>query len=212
MTKLIRSTMDRLYAVRRLSPLKPVLNAADAALFGTDETTGDRPHIADSIDLKRYMLAVIIALLPSTLASIYFFGWRVVWMIIVSYVAGGLVEVIFAIVRKQEIHEGFFVTGIIFPLVLPPTTPLWIVAVGVIFGVFFGKEVFGGTGRNLFNPALVGRCFLALGYPSAMAGSWISPGSGTLGNLLKNYQLAAPEAISSATPLVQAKSGVLTPI
>ena len=160
--------MDRLYAVRRLSPLKPVLNAADAALFGTDETTGDRPHIADSIDLKRYMLAVIIALLPSTLASIYFFGWRVVWMIIVSYVAGGLVEVIFAIVRKQEIHEGFFVTGIIFPLVLPPTTPLWIVAVGVIFGVFFGKEVFGGTGRNVFNPALVGRLFITIAFPTIM--------------------------------------------
>ncbi|MFH1006133.1 MAG: RnfABCDGE type electron transport complex subunit D [Candidatus Latescibacterota bacterium] len=191
MTKLIRSAMDRLCAVRLLSPFKPVLNAADAALFGTDETTEDRPHILDSIDLKRYMFAVVIALLPSTLASIYFFGWRVLWMIGVSYIAGGLVEVIFAMVRKQEIHEGFFVTGIIFPLVLPPTTPLWIVAVGVIFGVFFGKEVFGGTGRNIFNPALVGRLFITIAFPTIMTTYW---------------QLPFSDAITTATPLTLFKS------
>ena len=195
--RLIRSMMDRLYKVRLLSPFKPVLDAVDAALFSTDETTEDRPHIVDSIDLKRYMLAVIIALLPSTLSSIYFFGWRVVWMIIVSYAAGGLVEVIFAMIRKQEIHEGFFVTGIIFPLVLPPTTPLWIVAVGVMFGVFFGKEVFGGTGRNVFNPALVGRLFITIAFPTIMTTYW---------------QLPFSDAITSATPLTLYKSTqTLTP-
>ena len=78
-------------------------------------------------------------------------------IIAVSYTAGFFVEFIFAVVRKHKIHEGFLVTGLIFPLVLPPTTPLWVVAVGVMFGVLFGKEMFGGTGRNIFNPALVGR-------------------------------------------------------
>jgi len=112
-------------------------------------------------------------------------------MIIVSYAAGGLVEVAFAMIRKKEIEEGFFVTGIIFPLVLPPTTPLWIVAVGVMFGVFFGKEVFGGTGRNVFNPALVGRLFITIAFPTIMTTFW---------------QLPFSDAITSATPLTLYKT------
>jgi len=107
-------------------------------------------------------------------------------MIAVSYIAGGLVEVIFAIVRKKEIHEGFLITGLIFPLVLPPTTPLWIVAVGIVFGTLFGKEVFGGTGRNIFNPALVGRLFVTIAFPAIMTTNW---------------QMPFADAITSATPL-----------
>ena len=85
----------------------------------------------------------------------------------VSYAAGGTVELIFAMRRKENINEGFLVTGMLFPLILPPTLSLWMVAVGVAFGVFVGKELFGGTGRNIFNPAIVGCCFLALAYPAA---------------------------------------------
>jgi Na+-transporting NADH:ubiquinone oxidoreductase subunit B/electron transport complex protein RnfD len=77
--------------------------------------------------------------------------------------------------RKSEVHEGFFVTGMIFPMILPPSTPLWVVAVGVFFGVFFGKELFGGTGRNIFNPALVGRLFVTISFPAIMTSGWDRP-------------------------------------
>lgn len=184
--KMIRSVIDKAYEVKLLSKFKPVLDAADAIFFGTDETTAAAPHLVDNLDIKRYMTFVIIALMPSALASIYFYEWAAVKIIMVSYVAGGLVEVTFAIVRKKEVHEGFFVTGMIFPLTLPPTVPLWVVAVGVIFGVLFGKEVFGGTSRNIFNPALVGRLFITIAFPSIMTTSWRMPFT---------------DAITSATPL-----------
>ena len=148
--KPVRRMMDKLYSVRLLSEnFAPVLDALDAALFGTSETTVTLPHVRDNLDIKRYMIFAIVALVPSAVASVIFFGLRVLLMFAVSYAVGGLIEVLFAIIRKKEIHEGFLVTGLIFPLVLPPTTPLWIVAVGVGFGVIFGKEVFGGTGRNI---------------------------------------------------------------
>ena len=101
-------------------------------------------------------------------------------MFAVSYAVGGLVEVLFAIIRKEEIHEGFLVTGLIFPLVLPPTTPLWVVGVGVAFGTLFGKEVFGGTGRNIFNPALVGRLFITIAFPAIMTTAWLMPFTDTV--------------------------------
>jgi Na(+)-translocating NADH:ubiquinone oxidoreductase B subunit len=142
-------------------------------------------------------------------AAIYFFGLRVIPIIIVSYVAGGVVEVAFAVIRKESINEGFLVTGLIFPLILPPTTPLWMVAVGCMFGVFVGKEIFGGTGRNLFNPAIVGRCFLALAYPAEMSSSWITPGSGLTGRIFQYVSGSSVDAVTSATPLMQAKQGVL---
>jgi len=114
---------------------------------------------------------VIISVVPCVLAAFYFFGLRFLAMIIVSYAAGLTVEAIFAMIRKEGINEGFFVTGILFPLILPPNLPLWMLALGVAFGVCIGKELFGGTGRNVFNPALVGRCFLSLAYPKTMAAS-----------------------------------------
>jgi Na(+)-translocating NADH:ubiquinone oxidoreductase B subunit len=147
-------------------------------------------------------------MLPCLLAAVYFFGLRVLAMVIVSYAAGGLVEAFFAIVRKEEINEGFLVTGLVFPLILPPALPLWMVAVGVIFGVVVGKEIFGGTGRNLFNPALVGRCCLALGYPTAMSANWITPGHGLTGRLLEYVDASHVNAITSATPLADAKGSV----
>ena len=127
-------------------------------------------------------------------------------MIIVSYAAGLTVEAIFAMVRKEGINEGFFVTGILWPLILPPNLPLWMVALGVAFGVFIGKELFGGTGRNIFNPALVGRCFLSLAYPKTMAASWIEPSHELVGGLL-TWVGPPLDAVSGATPLALAKQG-----
>lgn len=194
----------------RLSRLKPIFVAMDNFFFAPGHGAMVAPHIRDAIDVKRFMSMVIISLLPVLAASYYFFGLRLLLMIFVAYAAGGAVEVAFAIIRKEDIYEGFLVTGMIFPLLLPPTLPLWMVAVGVAFGVFVGKEMFGGTGRNLFNPAIVGRCFLALAYPAAMAGNWTEAGSGLTGRALQYVTAANAEqldAVSAATPLAQAKQG-----
>ena len=192
-----------------LSPLKPVFDANESFFFAPGERTADSPHIRDPLDVKRYMSVVIVALTPCVMASLYFFGLRALAMIFVSYAVGGMVEVVFAMVRKEEINEGFLVTGLIFPLVLPPTLPLWLVGVGVAFAVLVGKELFGGTGRNLFNPALVGRCFLLLAYPSAMSEKWLLPGVGALGRLTQYASSATVDAVTEATPLVAAKQDLV---
>lgn len=177
-----------------LKNFKPISTATDEFFYGTGKIT-TLPHITDHIDVKRFMSMVIVALLPVTLASIYFWGLRVIAIILVSYIFGGLIEVAFAVVRKKEINEGFLVTGLIFPLTLGPGVPLWVVAVGIMFGVLFGKEVFGGTGRNIFNPAIVGRVFLSLAFPKIMTTQW---------------QLPLVDAITSATPLTLFKNqGIL---
>ncbi|RKY11073.1 MAG: RnfABCDGE type electron transport complex subunit D [Planctomycetota bacterium] len=193
----------------RLRPFKAVFDAMENAFFAPAAVTLSAPHIRDPLDIKRLMSMVIIAVVPSLFAAFYFFGWRIVSMVIVSYAAGGAVEVAFAVIRKEEINEGFLVTGLLFPLILPPTLPLWMVAVGVVFGVFVGKELFGGTGRNIFNPAIVGRCFLALAYPAAMSGNWISAGGNWPGRMLEYVTASNVDAISTATPLVLAKQGEL---
>jgi Na+-transporting NADH:ubiquinone oxidoreductase subunit B len=97
-------------------------------------------------------------------------------IIITSYAVGGLWEVLFAVVRKHPVSEGFLVTGLLFPLTLPPTIPLWQVAAGVTFGVVIGKEIFGGTGFNVLNPALTARAFLYFAYPAQISGDkvWTS--------------------------------------
>lgn len=194
-------------ALRRFGPL---FEAIDNFLFSSRLGTPGAPHIRDPIDLKRFMSMVIIGLLPCTIAAFYFYGLRVLLVIIVSYTVGGIAEVLFAIIRKEKINEGFLVTGLIFPLVLPPTLPLWMVAFGVLFGVVIGKEIFGGTGRNLFNPAIAGRCFLALGYPVAMSSGWIIPGSGLAGRFFEFVSVSRLDAITQATPLGMAKQGTLT--
>jgi Na+-transporting NADH:ubiquinone oxidoreductase subunit B/electron transport complex protein RnfD len=177
--------------------------------FAPAAVTLTAPHVRDPLDIKRLMSMVIIAVVPSLFAAFYFFGWRLVPMIIVSYAAGGVVEVAFAVIRKEEIAEGFLVTGMVFPLILPPTLPLWMVGVGVAFGVFVGKELFGGTGRNIFNPAIVGRCFLALAYPAAMSSNWTTAGGGLTGRMLQYVSSSSVDAVSTATPLVLAKQGEL---
>ena len=192
--------------------LHPVYKALENFFFLADIKTENAPYGRDPIEIKRYMSTVIIALIPAFLAAIYFFGWRVLLLLIVSYVAGGAVEVLFALARKEEINEGFLVTGFIFPLILPPGIPLWVVAVGIIFGVLIGKEIFGGTGRNVFNAALVGRGFLTLGYPALTSKSWMPPGTGLWGNLTAGISIFNPDTITSATPLALAKGGELAPI
>ncbi len=186
----------------RFAFFKPLFEAVEFIFFYPPARTPTAPHVRDPLDIKRYMTIVIVALLPSIAASIWFFGPRILLMILVSYAVGGIVEVIFACVRKTEIHEGFFVTGILFPLILPPATPLWVVAVGIFFGVFFGKEVFGGTGHNIFNPALVGRLFVTIAFPTILTSGWTAPGAWR----------GAVDAVSTATPMALAKTqAVLTP-
>lgn len=192
--KFIKNILDSLNKASQgnklLCKFKPVLNATDEFFFGTDKVTS-LPHIVDYMDIKRFMALVVVALIPVTIASVYFWGLRVLAIIAVSYAFGGMVEVAFAAARKKEIHEGFLVTGLIFPLILPPTTPLWVVAVGVVFGVLFGKEVFGGTARNIFNPAIVGRIFLSIAFPKIMSSEWRQP---------------LTDAVAQATPLALFKN------
>lgn len=192
---IIGTILDKLHEVPVLKKMKPLFDAMDAGILGPPDVTEGGPHIVDNVDIKRYMSMVILALVPATLASVWFFGWDAIRMIAISYAVGGAVEVIFAVIRKHDIHEGFLITGLIFPLVLPPTTPSWIVAVGVVFGTMFGKEMFGGTGRNIFNPALVGRLFITLAFPKIMTTNWRLPFS---------------DAITAATPLSDFKTEGIT--
>ncbi len=189
--KNLKLKYDKLVRIKLFRRFETLTKTFGGILFGVSKVTPGAPHFVDNIELKRFMTVAIIALIPSTAASIYFYGLQAVKIIVVSYVAGGIVEVLFAFIRKREIEEGFLVTGLIFPLTLPPSTPLWVVAVGVIFGVIFGKEVFGGTGRNIFNVALVGRLFVTIGFPEIMTTSWMDP---------------LTDALTSATPLVVYKS------
>jgi Na+-transporting NADH:ubiquinone oxidoreductase subunit B/electron transport complex protein RnfD len=189
--ELLHSALRSAPETKLLKPFGAVFETLEGIIFGPTEITAGAPHVVDNIEIKRYMTMVIIALLPSTVSAIVLFGWRILLMIIASYVAGGIVEVAFALIRKREIEEGFLVTGLIFPLILPPTTPIWVVVVGCAVGVFFGKEVFGGTGRNIFNPALVGRLFVTIAFPQIMSASWQKPFT---------------DAITTATPLASFKT------
>lgn len=193
MKHLIRNILDRLNSIAsrsRLGMLRPVLNAADGLFFRSAAVTSSAPHIRDASNLKRLFSIVVLSVLPTAIAGIYFFGWRVLAVIAVSYIVGVGTEMVFAVVRKKEISEGAFVTCILFPLVLPPDVPLWMAALGVFVGIMFGKEVFGGTGHNIFNPALVGRAFLYISFPAAMT---------------VNLKALSPDAISSASPLARFK-------
>lgn len=187
--------------------IKPAAEAIDFFLKGVGEVTSSGPHISDNIDIKRFMIFAVFALFPSLFSAIYWYGLRVILVVFVSYVVGVCTEWVFAIVKKDEIHEGIFVTCMIYPLTLPPNLPLWMVAVGIAFGVFFGKEVFGGTGRNIFNPALVGRLFITIAFPAYMASTWTDP-TLTQGNW---FNMNLVDATTSATPLVFIKAGEALP-
>jgi Na+-transporting NADH:ubiquinone oxidoreductase subunit B len=199
----------------RLQNFYGLYEAVDTFLFTPGSVTKRDSHIRDSLDLKRMMLTVVIALIPCMLMAMYNTGLQAnlhiehgqvsgiraeiikylglgfnpqsildnfvhgalyfIPILMVCNIAGGFWEIVFALVRKHEVNEGFFVTGVLFPLTLPATIPLWQVAIGISFGVIFGKEVFGGTGKNFLNPALTARAFLFFAYPAEITGDsvWI---------------------------------------
>lgn len=178
----------------KFSRLHSTFNAFETFLYVPDKVTGKGAHIRDQMDLKRTMVTVILALLPalifgmwnvgyqyhrmtgaeSTILQNFWFGFlKVLPIIIVSYVSGLAVEFIFAQFRGHEVNEGFLVTGLLIPMILPVTIPLWIVAVATIFSVIFVKEAFGGTGMNVFNPALMARAFIFFAYPAKITGDLV---------------------------------------
>jgi len=212
---------DRFEKGGDLAKWKPLFEAADTILFWTNERTKINPHVRDSLDLKRFMMMVIVALVPSTLFGIYNVGYQHFYALgqqpelwnsflfglmkflpiaIVSYAVGGFWEVLFSIIRKHEVNEGFLVTGILFPLILPPTIPLWQVAVAVSFGVVIGKEVFGGTGMNVLNPALTARAFVFFAYPGKISGDKVWTAIDTAKDkVIDTFSGATPLLVASNT-------------
>ncbi|WP_318466208.1 NADH:ubiquinone reductase (Na(+)-transporting) subunit B [Photobacterium leiognathi] len=215
----------------------PLFEAVETIFYTPGKVNHGVTHIRDSIDLKRIMIMVWLAVFPAMIWGMYNIGqqssnallygldpaaaqqaiessWRLSWVwgsldavrqsswisdmlvgatyflpvYLTVFIVGGFWEVLFAIIRKHEVNEGFFVTSILFALILPPTIPLWQAALGITFGIVVAKEIFGGTGRNFLNPALAGRAFLYFAYPAQMSGGavWV-----------------AADGYSGATPLSQ---------
>lgn len=158
------------------------------------------------------MRHVLYALLPIVVVATYFFGLRVLLLTLVTGITGFLTELVFEWKRSKTITESVFVTTILFTLTLPPTTPFWIAILGVIFGLVFGKLVFGGFGRNVFNPALVGRAFVYVCFPYQLTQEWVRPIEGLLGGFT-SYLGPLQDTISSATPMLAFRSeSVLMPL
>lgn len=206
----------------KFSKLRSTFDAFETFLFVPNKVTNRGAHVRDSIDLKRTMSIVVISLIPALLFGIWNVGfqhfraigetvgfWEMSWfgflkvfpIIVVSYVSGLGVEFIFAQIRKHEVNEGFLVSGMLIPMIMPVDVPLWMVAVATIFAVIIGKEVFGGTGMNIFNPALLARAFIFFAYPSKMSGDfvWISG--------LSDSSTKVVDGFSGATPLGNAAAG-----
>ena len=188
-------------------------DAMETFFYVPNKVTINGAHVRDAVDMKRNMIYVLIALIPcflfgtwnigyqhflshgeaATLMQNFGFGlMKILPLYIVSYVVGLGIEIIFAQVRKEEVNEGFFVTGFLIPLIMPADVPLWMLAIAVAFAVIIGKEVFGGSGMNIVNPALLARAFMFFSYPSQMSGDgiWIAEkadaysGATPLGTLL----------------------------
>lgn len=188
-------------------------DAMETFFYVPNKVTINGSHVRDAVDMKRNMIYVLIALIPCFLFGTWNIGYQhflshgevaTLWqnfgyglmkilpLYIVSYVVGLGIEIIFAQVRKEEVNEGFFVTGFLIPLIMPADVPLWMLAIAVAFAVIIGKEVFGGSGMNVVNPALLARAFLFFSYPSQMSGDsiWIAEkadaysGATPLGTLL----------------------------
>tara|TARA_Y100000991_G_scaffold200780_1_gene173349 strand:+ start:1410 stop:2588 length:1179 start_codon:yes stop_codon:yes gene_type:complete len=174
-----------------LSWAYPVWEAADTIFFSTNKQTSKGPHIRDNMDIKRTMFFVVIALIPCYLFGAYnigylnalaldidrsllantFFGFGYVLPILIAtFVAGAVCELTFAIIRKHEVNEGFLVSCALIPLTMPPDVPLWQVFIGTSFGIIIGKEIFGGVGTNVFNPALTARAFMYFAFPTKISG------------------------------------------
>ncbi|MGN0032171.1 MAG: NADH:ubiquinone reductase (Na(+)-transporting) subunit B [Candidatus Limimorpha sp.] len=183
--------------------------AFETFLYTPKTVTNTGAHIRDAVDMKRNMIYVLIALIPCFLFGTWNIGYqhylsygtdatfwqtigfgllKIIPMYLVSYIVGLTIEFIFAEIRKEEVNEGYFVSGFIIPLIMPADVPLWMLALAVAFAVIIGKEVFGGSGMNIVNPALLARAFLFFSYPSKMTGDnvWIADKA---------------DAFSGATPL-----------
>ena len=206
--------------------LHSTFEAFETFAFTPNKVTTKGCHVRDAIDLKRAMIMVVIALMPALLFGMWNIGyqtslhasdwpfklgtsaswWYCLWfgflrmlpLLAVSYIVGLTIEFAFAQIRHEQVNEGFLVTGILIPMIVPVTTPLWQLALAVAFAVIIGKEVFGGTGMNFLNPALVARAFLFFAYPTKMSGDhvWIAA------------DLWGTDAITGATPLGELASGM----
>lgn len=152
------------------------------------------------------MLKVCYALLPLLLAAVALFGWRTLGLTVVVLLCGFVTEALFVFPQGKPVTSAVLVSGLIFSLSLPPSLPLWMAAVGIIFGVGFGKMAFGGFGRNVFNPAMVGRCFLYVTFPLFMTNSWHAPATVAAGGF--SFWEPALDAVTGATTLVQLQQGV----
>ena len=155
--------------------------------------------------MQKPMLRVCYALIPLVLASVWLFGWRCLGLTLLVFVFGIATEALFNFRTGQPVTSAVFVTCLIFTLSLPPTLPFYMAVLGIIFGVAIGKMVFGGFGRNVFNPAMVGRCFIYITFPLQMTGSWVSPIQGHLGGLV--HWANPVDAVTRATPLVKLRLG-----
>ncbi len=207
----------------KLGFLHSTFDAFESFAFVPNTVTKRGSHVRDCVDLKRIMIVVVVALLPAFCFGVYNIGyqhslavgadmgfWQMVWygflkilpLYLVSYIVGLGIEFISAQINGHEVNEGYLVSGMIIPLIMPVDVPLWTLALAVAFAVIIGKEVFGGTGMNIWNPALIARAFLFFSYPSKMSGDevWVSVG--------KNDVLV--DGFTGATPLAQATSGDLS--
>lgn len=208
----------------KLSAFGSLFDAAETFFYVPNETAKPRgAQIHDAIDSKRSIFFVEIALIPAILFGMWNIGYQhyhilgaemslvgnflyglavILPKIIVSYAVGLGIEIAIAQYKKEEVHEGFFVTGILIPLIVPVNCPLWIIAIATAFAVVFAKEVFGGTGMNIFNPALVTRAFLFFAYPTMMSGDkvWVN------GSYMDSIN-GTVDGISAATPLGQLAAG-----
>ena len=220
--KILNSVKPHFLEGGKLEKMYPAYDAFETFLFVPDHTTKSGSHIRDSIDLKRTMITVVIALLPALffgmwnigyqhyeialgikdtpLLDSFMFGfWKMLPMILVSYGVGLGIEFAFASFRGHQVNEGYLVTGLLIPMIMPINVPLWMLAVSVVFAVVIGKEVFGGTGMNILNPALTARAFLFFAYPSWMSGDkvWTYIGGDS-----------TVDSFSGATPLADLAAGV----
>ena len=205
--------------------LQSTFEAFETFAFTPNTVTTRGSHVRDAVDMKRAMITVVIALIPALLFGMWNIGfqtsiyadewpyelgtaaswWYCLWfgflrmlpLIVVSYAVGLGIEFMFAQIRHHEVNEGFLVTGLLIPMIVPVTTPLWQLALAVAFAVVLGKEVFGGSGMNFLNPALVARAFLFFSYPTHMSGSsvWVAA------------DLWGTDAVSCATPLGELAAG-----
>lgn len=209
----------------KFEKLQSSFDAIETFLYVPKKVTTHGSQIRDAVDLKRIMSVVIIALVPALLFGMWnvgfqyarslgqvdtwtfwqMFGYgalKVMPIVVVSYVVGLGIEFIAAQMRGHEVNEGFLVSGMLIPLIMPVDAPLWMVAVATAFAVIFGKEVFGGTGMNIFNPALLARAFMFFAYPSKISGDFVWISGLTGGN-------GVVDGFSGATPLAIAKSGLV---